>query len=219
MSDEEKDTEGGEQEEFPETEEIDIEIESAEPSGGSRGVWFVIVLIIILAALAWYALWAKNQADLQALQDKQDRILQYQMQERQIGKQLNKGLDSLEAGDISATIEQLRNASTQLLSLASNAASNNDSDEAARIQLIANQTQNAVAELQQKQDELAQLTREKLTSVQRNLGISPREAPKSTEKAPEEGKETEAKEETRKTETRTPKPPLPRPKPPIPAPR
>jgi len=205
MSDEEKSVEGGEQGETPETEDIDIEIEPSKPTRGSRGVWFVIVLIIILAALAWYALWAKQQADLQALQEKEARVQQYHMQERQIGKQLNKGLDSLNAGSTSAAIEALEKAATQLRTLASKASNNDDAEEAARIQLTISGTKNALSELKQKQNELAELTREKLTSLQRKLGISPQKASKSTEKAPKEGEKTEVKEETEKTEGGPPK--------------
>ncbi len=219
MSDEEKGIEGDEQEESPETEEIDIEIEPTKSTCGSRGVWFVIVLIIILAALAWYALWAKQQADLQALQDKQARLQQYQIQEQQIGKQLNKGLESLDAGNASAAIEALEKATTQLRILASKASSNDDPEEAARIQLTVTETNNALTELEQKQNELAELTREKLTSLQRKLGVSPQEAPKSTEKAPKEGEKTEVKEETEKTEGGPPKPTPRPPGPPIPVPR
>ena len=131
MSDEEQDMEGGEQEESPETEDIDIEIEPTKCTGGSRGVWFVIVLIIILAGLAWYALWAKQQADLQALQEEQARVQQYRMEELQIGKQLNKALETLEAGNVSAAIAELKKAATQLRTLASKASSNDDPDEAA----------------------------------------------------------------------------------------
>ncbi len=219
MSDDEKGMEGGEQEESPETEDIDIEIEPTKSTGGSRGVWFVILLIIILAALAWYALWAKQQADLQALQEKEARVQQYRMQELQIGKQLNKALESLEAGNVSAAIAGLEKATTQLRTLASKASSNDDSEEAARIQLTLNETKKALTELEEKQNELAELTREKLTSLQRKLGVSPQEAPKSTEKAPRESKETEAKEETEQTEGGPPKPIPPKPGPPIPAPR
>ena len=219
MSDDEEGMEGGEQEESPETEDIDIEIEPTKSTGSSRGVWFVIVLIIILALLAWYALWAKQQADLQALQEKQARVQQYRMQEGQIGKQLNKGLDSLEAGNVSAAIEGLEKAATQLRALASKAISNDDSDEAASIQLTVNEANKALTELEQKQNELAELTREKLTLLQRKLGVSPQEAAKSTEKAPIESEETEAKEETKKPEAGPPKPTPPRPGPPIPAPR
>ncbi len=217
MSDDEKGMEGGEQEESPETEDIDIEIEPPKSTGGSRGVWFVIVLIIILAALAWYALWAKKQADLRALQEKQARVQQYRMQERQIGKQLNQGLENLEASNVSAAIAGLEKASTQLRTLASKASSNDDSEEAARIQLTLNETNKALTELKQKQNELAELTREKLTSLQRKLGVSPQKAPKSIEEAPKESEETEAKEETEKTEEGPPK--LTPPRPPIPAPR
>ncbi len=217
MSDDEKGMEGAEQEEIPETEDIDIEIEPTKSTGGSRGVWFVIVLIIILAGLAWYALWAKEQADRQALEAKQDRIQEYQIQERQIGKQLNKGLESLETGNVSAAIEGLEKAATQLRTLASRASSNDDSDEAARIRLTLNEANKALTELEEKQNELAELTREKLTSLQRKLGVSPQEAPKSTEKAPGESKETEAKEETKKPGAGPPKPTPPRP--PISAPR
>jgi len=220
MSDEEKGIEDSEQEESPKTEEIDIEIEPTKPTGGSRGVWFVIVLIIILAALAWYALWAKKQADLRALQEKQARVQQYRMQERQIGKQLNQELQSLDASNVSAAIAGLEKASTQLRTLASNASSNDDADEAARIQLAAKEASNALSELEQKQKELVELTREKLTSLQRKLGVSPQEAPKSAEEeAQKQSKETEVKEETKKTGERPPKPPPPRPRPPIPAPR
>jgi len=217
MSDDEKGMEGSEQEESPETEDIDIEIEPPKSTGGSRGVWFVIVLIIILAALAWYALWAKKQADLRALQEKQARVQQYRMQERQIGKQLNQGLENLEASNVSAAIAGLEKASTQLRTLASKASSNDDSEEAARIQLTLNETNKALTELKQKQNELAELTREKLTSLQRKLGVSPQKAPKSIEEAPKESEETEAKEETEKTEEGPPK--LTPPRPPIPAPR
>jgi len=206
MSDDEKGMEGGEQEESPETEDIDIEIEPPKSTGGSRGVWFVIVLIIILAALAWYA-----------LQEKQARVQQYRMQERQIGKQLNQGLENLEASNVSAAIAGLEKASTQLRTLASKASSNDDSEEAARIQLTLNETNKALTELKQKQNELAELTREKLTSLQRKLGVSPQKAPKSIEEAPKESEETEAKEETEKTEEGPPK--LTPPRPPIPAPR
>ncbi len=219
MSDDEKGMEGGEQEESPETEEIDIEIEPTKPTGGSRGVWFVIVLIIILAGLAWYALWAKQQADRQALEAKQDRVQQYRMQERQIGKQLNKALESLKAGNVSAAIEGLDKATTQLRTLASKASSNDDSEEAGGIQLTLNQTKKALTELEEKQNELAELTREKLTSLQRKLGVTPQETPKSIEEAPEESEETEAKEETKKPEAGPPIPTPPRPGPPIPAPR
>ncbi|MCK4324870.1 MAG: hypothetical protein KAW89_10090 [Armatimonadetes bacterium] len=219
MSDDEKGMEGGEQEESPETEDIDIEIEPTKSTGGSRGVWFVILLIIILAALAWYALWAKQQADLQALQEKEARVQQYRMQELQIGKQLNKALESLEAGNVSAAIAGLEKATTQLRTLASKASSNDDSEEAARIQLTLNETKKALTELEEKQNELAELTREKLTSLQRKLGVSPQEAPKSTEEAPEESEETEAKEETKKPEAGPPIPTPPGPGPPIPAPR
>ncbi len=219
MSDEEKSVEGDEQGETPETEDIDIEIEPSKPTGGSRGVWFVIVLIIILAALAWYALWAKNQADLQAREAKQDRAQDYKMQQRQIGKQLNKGHDSLEAGNTSAAIEALEKATTQLSTLASRANSNDDPEEAARIQLTISGTNNALTELKQKQNELAELTREELTLLQRKLGVSPQKAPESTEKAPKEGEKTEVKEETEKTEGGPPKP-APRPlRPPTSAPR
>ena len=219
MSDEEKGIEGGEQEESPEAEEIDIEIEPSKPTGGSRGVWFVILLIIILALLAGYALRAKRQADLQALQDKQDRAQHYHMQEQQIGKQLNKGHESLEAGNTSAAIEALEKATTQLRTLASKASNNDDAEEAARIQLTISGTKKALTELEQKQNELAELTREKLTSLQRKLGVSPQEAPKSTEKAPKEGEKTEVKEETEKTEGGPPKPTPRPPGPPIPVPR
>jgi len=219
MADEEKGIEGGEQEESPEAEDIDIEIEPPKSTGGSRGVWFVIVLIIILAALAWYALWAKQQADLQALQEKEARVQQYRMQERQIGKQLNQGLQSLDAGNVSAAIEQLKKAATQLRTLASKASSNDDSEEAARIQLTLNETNKALTELEQKQNELAELTREKLTALQGKLGVSPQEAPKSTEKAPKQSEETEAKEETEKTEEGPSKITPPRPGPRVPAPR
>jgi len=151
MSDDEKGIEGGEQEESPETEDIDIEIEPPKPTGGSRGVWFVIVLIIILAGLAWYALWAKQQADLQALQEKQARVKQYRVEKQQIGKQLNKGLESLDAGNVSAAIEQLKKAATQLRTLASKASSNDDSEEAASVQLILSGNNKALTELEQKQ--------------------------------------------------------------------
>ena len=219
MSDDEKGMEGGEQEERPETQDIDIEIEPTKCTGGSRGVWFVILLIIILAGLAWYALWAKQQADLQALQEKQARVQQYRMEELQIGKQLNKTLETLEAGNVSAAIEGLEKATTQLRTLASKASSNDDSEEAAIIQLTLNETKKALTELEEKQNELAELTREKLTSLQRKLGVSPQEAPKSIEEAPEESEETEAKEETKKPEAGPPIPTPPGPGPPIPAPR
>ncbi len=217
MSDEEKDVEGGEQEENPETEEIDIEIEPSKPTRGSRGVWFVIVLIIILAALAWYALWAKQQAEQRALLEKQARLQEYQMEEQQIGKQLNKGLESLETGSTSAAIAQLQKAATQLRTLASKASSNNDSEEAARIQLVVTEINNALTELEQKQNELTELTREKLTSLQRRLGVSPQKAPKSAKEAAKEGKKTKAKKETEKAEEGPPKlaPHLPGP-PPVP---
>jgi len=219
MSDEEKGIEGDGQEESPETEEIDIEIEPSKPTGGSRGVWFVIVLIIILAALAWYALWAKQQAEQRALQEKQTRLQQYQMQERQIGKQLNKGLESLDAGNASAAIKALEKATTQLRILASKASSNDDSEEAALMQLTVTETKNALTELEQKQNDLAELTREKLTSLQRKLGVSPQEAPKSTEEVPKEGEKTEVKEETEKTEGGPPKLTPRPPGSPIPVPR
>jgi len=219
MSDDEKGTEGGEQEESPETEDIDIEIEPTKSTGGSRGVWLVIVLIIILAGLAWYALWAKQQADLQALQEKQARVQQYRMQELQIGKQLNKALETLEAGNVSAAIEGLEKATTQLRTLASKASSDDDSEEAAHIQLAINETKKALTELEEKQNELAELTREKLTSLQRKLGVSPQEAPKSTEEDPEESEQTEAKEEAKKPEAGPPVPTPPGPGPPMPAPR
>ncbi len=219
MSDDEKGIEGGEQEESPETEDIDIEIEPPKPTGGSRGVWFVIVLIIILAGLAWYALWAKQQADLQALQEKQARVKQYRVEKQQIGKQLNKGLESLDAGNVSAAIEQLKKAATQLRTLASKASSNDDSEEAASVQLILSGNNKALTELEQKQKELAELTREKLTALQGKLGVSPQKAPQSIEEAPKESQVPETKTEMAKPEGGPPNITPPRPRPPVPAPR
>ncbi len=219
MSDEEKNIEGGEQEEGPETEEIDIEIEPPKSAGGSRGVWFVIVLIIVLAALAWYALWAKKQADLQALQEKQARIQQYQVEKRQIGMQLNQGLQSLEAGNVSAAIDELKKATTQLRALANKASSNDDADEAASIQLILSGSSAALTELEEKQEELAKLAREKLTALQEKLGVSPQEAPKSIEKAPKESEAPETKPEAAEPKGGPPKATPPAPGPPVPAPR
>ena len=219
MSDEERDLAGDEPEETSGTEEIDIEIGPSKPAGGSRA-WFVIILIIILAGLALYALWAKKQAEQRELeaQQAQARAQQYRMQEQQIGKQLNKGLESLDSGDTAAAIEQLQKASTELRTLATAASSNDDTDDAARIQLTLNETQTALTELQQKQDELAGLAREKLTSLQRKLGVSPQEAPQSTEQAVEEGQATGTEQETEKTEGGPPEPTPRLPGPPVAAP-
>ena len=146
MPEEENTTEGSEQEEIPEAEEIDIEIEPSQSTCGSRGVWFVIVLIIILAALTWYALWAKQQAEQQAQQEKQARVQQYRMQEQNIGKQLNEATQMLDANDLAGAMEVLEGATTRLSSLATQAASNEDTGQASLIRTKLNKAQSAVAE-------------------------------------------------------------------------
>ena len=195
MSDEEQDIEGGEQEDSPETEDIDIEIEPTEPTRGSRGVWFVIVLIIILAALAWYAYWAMQQAreHERQLQAKEARVQQYRMQQRQIGQQLNKGLAKLEDGDVAAVMDAIEKAGQGLSSLVSQAASNEDTNEAARIRVAANQAQKAADELKAKQSELIQLAHEQLTSLQESLGVTPKKLKPPAEEIPKETEETKAK--------------------------
>ncbi len=193
MPEDENITEGPEQEEASEAEEIDIEIEPSAPTGGSRGVWFVIVLIIILAALAWYALWAKKQAEQRELQEKQVRTQQYQMQEHQIGEQLNKATQMLDANDLAGAMEVLKGATTRLSSLATQAASNEDTAQATRIHTKMNKAKSAVAEIEEKQDELVELARGKVLAIQKQLGVSP-PPKKEAEEAPKEEETTEAKE-------------------------
>lgn len=195
MPEDENASEGPEQEDIPEAEEIDIEIEPTKSTGGSRGVWFVIVLIIILAALAWYAYWAMQQAreHERQRQAKEVRIQQYRMQQRQIGQQLSKVLTKLEDGDVAAAMAAIEKAGQRLSSLVSQAASNEDTNEAARIRVAANQAQKAADELQAKQSELIQLAREQLTSLQESLGVTPKKLKPPAEEIPKETEETKAK--------------------------
>jgi len=196
MAEEENITEGPEQKETPETEEIDIEIEQPKSTGGSRGIWFVIVLIIILAALAWYA---------------------YQMQEQRIGKQLNEAAEMLDANDVAGTIELLEGTAKGLSILATQAVSNGDTAYATRIRSKITDAKNALAEIKEKQNELVGLVRDKVIAVQKKLGVSP-PPKKEVEAAPEEQKTTEAKP-TEPVKERPPQPSPPRPPIPTPAPR
>ncbi len=193
MPEEENTTESSEQEEIPEAEEIDIEIEPSESTGGSRGVWFVIVLIIILAALAWYALWAKQQAEQQAEQEKQARVQQYRMQEQKIGKQLNEATQMLDANDLAGAMEVLEGATTRLSSLATQAASNEDTGQAALIRTKLDKAKSAVAEIEELQSEIVELVRGKVIAIQKQLGVSP-PPKKEAEEAPEEEEITEIEE-------------------------
>jgi len=217
MAEEENITEGPEQKETPETEEIDIEIEQPKSTGGSRGIWFVIVLIIILAALAWYALRAKQQAEERALQEQQVRAQQYQMQEQRIGKQLNEAAEMLDANDVAGTIELLEGTAKGLSILATQAVSNGDTAYATRIRSKITDAKNALAEIKEKQNELVGLVRDKVIAVQKKLGVSP-PPKKEVEAAPEEQKTTEAKP-TEPVKERPPQPSPPRPPIPTPAPR
>ncbi len=171
MSEDELNTEGEEQSESQEPAEIDIEIEETPPAGGGRGVWTVIVLIIILAAIAWYLFWAIGKAQEREELEREARLQAYSIQQRQIGRELDGAFEMLEDNDVAGAVEALSQAALHLRTLASRAAADQDTAESTQIELKAKQAEDSAAEIAAMQAELVELSREKMAALQRSLGL------------------------------------------------
>ncbi len=190
MSEEELNGEDTEQPQAQEPEEIDIEIEEPPQTGGGRGVWFVIVLVIILAAVAWYVFWAMEKAQEAEHRAKQDRIQSYMIQERDIARGLDGAFEMLEEGNVGGAVELLEQAAMRLRNLAQRAAGNEDRNESTQIGLKAKQAEQHLAEIAAMQAEVVGLLREQMASLQRSLGLvvtgDTREEPAAVEEPSEE---------------------------------
>lgn len=209
MAEDENKPETTEQPESEGPEDIDIAIEEPE-FRSSRGTWFVVVLIIVLAAVAWYLFWAMEQAKKQERQEKQARIEGYRLQEKQIAKGLSDTFSMLDEGDAAGAIKALEKSAKRLSSLAVRAAANEDTDESDLIRLKAQQAKNSLNKINAKQAELVELTRENIISLQRALGLKGvRKAPE--EPAPQPAEEVMLKPPAQEMPDEAPTKPLPKP--------
>jgi hypothetical protein len=197
------------------SEEIDIELEEPRPRGG-RGAWFVIVLLIVLAALAWFLFQALEQAKERAAQEKADRARHYQAVQRTVGQDLGGALAALEEGDVGAVVSALQAASKDLGTLAAEADGAKDADEASQIRMTARQVDDALAEIETMHDELVGLARDRVATLQQAMGVQPTEQEPPEEEAVEEPEVT-AEEAPEATPKGTAEPqPIPEGKPGVP---
>ena len=150
------------------TDDIDIEID--EPKAGrGRSAWWVIVVIIVLAAVVWYLIQGLEQ---RARQEREQRAQTYRMEEQNIGRQLDQALQLLSDKKTTEAIGAFAQAESALRMLADQAAGNKDADESARIQSDAAQVNRAMTDIRALEVQLAEAVREKITLVQRTLGVS-----------------------------------------------
>ena len=171
MSEDELNSADTEQPQAEEPEEIDLEIEEPPQTCGGRGVCFVIVLVIILAAVAWYVLYAMGKAQEAELKAKEDRVQSYRLQQREIGRGLDAAFQMLGEGNVGGAVETLEQAATRLRNLANRAAANQDEAESRLIALKAKEAEDSLAEAAAMQAELVELLSTQMVSLQRSLGL------------------------------------------------
>ena len=171
MSEDELNSADTEQPQAEEPEVIDIEIEEPPQASGGRGVWFVIVLIIILAAVAWYVFYAMGKAQEAERTAKEVRLQGYSLQQREIGRGLDAAFEVLGEGNVGGAVKTLEQAATRLRNLANRAVANQDDTESGLIALKAKQAEDSLAEAAAMQAELVELLSTQMASLQRSLGL------------------------------------------------
>ncbi len=183
--------------EQPESEEeIDIELEAPQQPRGRKGwsVGTVIVLLVIVAALAWYLFWAVGQAQEREQSAREAREQGYQAQLVKIGSDLAEAIEANEQGDVMAAIQALEAATSQIGGVTSSAAAAGDDEYSQIVSLKKQAAQRAVDEVTAKQTELQELLADKLREVQQELGVEQAKVAEPKEEEPTEPEEEESVE-------------------------
>ena len=170
-------------------EEIDIELEEPQaPRRRSVGVGTLIVLVIIVAALAWYLFWAIDQAQQREERAREVREQGYQVQLVKIGRDLDAACEANKQGDLATAIQSLKAVALRIEGVASSAAAAGDDEFSQAITIKKHVADNALEEITAKQAELQDLLAQELRKLQAVLGVKGVTAPEPEEAAgvPEE---------------------------------